>query len=78
MERGSHCSVLRVLRKRQNPMILDSSMVEHSAVNRVVAGSSPARGAIDKLDAKDMKLVDRDVYRFFYLGQLSFVKTFCE
>ena len=26
-------------------MILDSSMVEHSAVNRVVAGSSPARGA---------------------------------
>ena len=23
---------------------LDSSMVEHSAVNRVVAGSSPARG----------------------------------
>ncbi len=23
----------------------DSSMVEHSAVNRVVAGSSPARGA---------------------------------
>ncbi len=25
-------------------MILDSSMVEHSAVNRVVAGSSPARG----------------------------------
>ena len=26
--------------------ILDSSMVEHSAVNRRVAGSSPARGAI--------------------------------
>ncbi len=26
-------------------IILDSSMVEHSAVNRVVAGSSPARGA---------------------------------
>jgi len=25
-----------------------------------------------------MKLVDRDVYRFFYLGKLSFVKTFCE
>ena len=25
-------------------IILDSSMVEHSAVNRVVAGSSPARG----------------------------------
>ena len=27
-----------------NLIILDSSMVEHSAVNRVVAGSSPARG----------------------------------
>ena len=26
--------------------LLDSSMVEHPAVNRVVAGSSPARGAI--------------------------------
>ena len=25
-------------------IFLDSSMVEHSAVNRVVAGSSPARG----------------------------------
>ena len=25
-------------------MILDSSMVEHSAVNRVVVGSSPTRG----------------------------------
>jgi hypothetical protein len=25
---------------------LDSSMVEHSAVNRVVVGSSPTRGAI--------------------------------
>ena len=29
-------------------IILDSSMVEHSAVNRVVAGSSPARGARQK------------------------------
>ena len=26
--------------------LLDSSMVEHSAVNRVVVGSSPTRGAI--------------------------------
>ena len=26
-------------------VILDSSMVEHSAVNRVVVGSSPTRGA---------------------------------
>ena len=27
-------------------IFLDSSMVEHSAVNRVVVGSSPTRGAI--------------------------------
>ena len=27
-----------------NRIILDSSMVEHSAVNRVVVGSSPTRG----------------------------------
>ena len=27
---------------------LDSSMVEHSAVNRVVVGSSPTRGALVK------------------------------
>ena len=33
-------SVLRA----QPYMILDSSMVEHSAVNRVVVGSSPTRG----------------------------------
>ena len=28
------------------PIFLDSSMVEHSAVNRGVVGSSPIRGAI--------------------------------
>ena len=28
-------------------IFLDSSMVEHSAVNRVVVGSSPTRGADD-------------------------------
>ena len=27
-------------------LILDSSMVEHSAVNRVVVGSSPTRGVL--------------------------------
>ena len=27
-------------------IFLDSSMVEHSAVNRVVVGSSPARGVL--------------------------------
>ena len=36
------------------PMILDSSMVEHSAVNRVVAGSSPARG-VDGLVVKRLR-----------------------
>ena len=29
---------------RERRIILDSSMVEHSAVNRVVVGSSPTRG----------------------------------
>ncbi len=30
---------------RSEAIFLDSSMVEHSAVNRVVVGSSPTRGA---------------------------------
>ena len=30
----------------RNDIFLDSSMVEHSAVNRVVVGSSPTRGAV--------------------------------
>ena len=34
-----------VLRLLVTLIILDSSMVEHSAVNRVVVGSSPTRGA---------------------------------
>ena len=32
-------------------IFLDSSMVEHSAVNRVVVGSSPTRGAKNKWHA---------------------------
>ena len=37
---------------KKTQMILDSSMVEHSAVNRVVVGSSPTRGVFlsDTLD----------------------------
>jgi hypothetical protein len=31
--------------ERKNRIVLDSSMVEHSAVNRRVVGSSPTRGA---------------------------------
>ena len=38
-------SLLQKSEQRTHTIILDSSMVEHSAVNRVVAGSSPARGA---------------------------------
>ena len=41
----SECSVLKVHKFYAVKFFLDSSMVEHSAVNRVVAGSSPARGA---------------------------------
>ena len=35
----------------EKEIILDSSMVEHSAVNRVVAGSSPARGVREAREA---------------------------
>ena len=35
-------------RSEESLTILDSSMVEHSAVNRVVVGSSPTRGADNK------------------------------
>ena len=31
--------------KKEKEVILDSSMVEHAAVNRGVVGSSPTRGA---------------------------------
>ena len=41
MERDFQCVVLKAY---VLAIFLDSSMVEHSAVNRVVAGSSPARG----------------------------------
>ena len=38
------CEVLKVCVIDTYSIILDSSMVEHSAVNRVVVGSSPTRG----------------------------------
>ena len=40
------CAVLKVLKDtyKSVSIILDSSMVEHSAVNRRVVGSSPTRG----------------------------------
>ena len=34
-------------RKRSNTFFLDSSMVEHAAVNRGVVGSSPTRGVLE-------------------------------
>ena len=36
-------------------IILDSSMVEHSAVNRVVVGSSPTRGVFPYEGKKENK-----------------------
>ena len=50
-DEGFQCVVLSVWSKRitvsakTEGIILDSSMVEHSAVNRGVVGSSPTRGA---------------------------------
>ena len=43
VEDGRHFQCV-VLKAYVLSIFLDSSMVEHSAVNRVVAGSSPARG----------------------------------
>ena len=48
-------------------VILDSSMVEHSAVNRVVVGSSPTRGVKNSL----AKPVDIAVYRFLCILSLT-------
>ena len=36
-----------------SPLFLDSSMVEHSAVNRGVVGSSPTRGAGNEVSAEE-------------------------
>ena len=38
-----------------NSIFLDSSMVEHSAVNRVVVGSSPTRGVLWTLKVSTKK-----------------------
>ena len=52
VQREKHqCVVLKVLtftfhKFLYGVLFLDSSMVEHSAVNRVVVGSSPTRGAV--------------------------------
>ena len=62
------CSVLRV----QPPMILDSSMVEHSAVNRRVVGSSPTRGVKCQRDDTQKKPADIGVCGLFtFCGNVS-------
>ena len=48
-------------------LCLDSSMVEHAAVNRGVAGSSPARGARDS----SISAV------FSFIGETSGIKFSC-
>ena len=40
---------------KKTQMILDSSMVEHSAVNRVVVGSSPTRGVFPYQEKEENK-----------------------
>ena len=50
-------------------IILDSSMVEHSAVNRVVVGSSPTRGVsvfTKKLYSRVLR--DRDAYHLLEIA----------
>ena len=42
---------MRVLQSKTH-IFLDSSMVEHSAVNRGVVGSSPTRGVAVRLQSK--------------------------
>ncbi len=42
---GFWCSIIKKCDIISQEIILDSSMVEHSAVNRGVVGSSPTRGA---------------------------------
>ena len=44
---------------RSNTVFLDSSMVEHTAVNRGVVGSSPTRGARKHLMSAFDKTVER-------------------
>ena len=49
-------------------IILDSSMVEHSAVNRVVVGSSPTRGVKLAVRAVARKSVNINVCGLFSIN----------
>ena len=42
--KNNKSDLYEVLKVQPSEIFLDSSMVEHSAVNRVVVGSSPTRG----------------------------------
>ena len=61
VQREKHqCVVLKVLtftfhKFLYGVLFLDSSMVEHSAVNRVVVGSSPTRGADEKFSDEGLR-----------------------
>ena len=46
-------------------IFLDSSMVEHAAVNRGVVGSSPTRGVSKTVDSKGLKEQDPRINKFF-------------
>ena len=48
--------------RRSRTFFLDSSMVEHSAVNRVVVGSSPTRGGAVKASPEERKK-ERNLHR---------------
>ncbi len=60
-------------------MILDSSMVEHTAVNRVVVGSSPTRGVIVPKRRCDVYLRYRQSRKLYvcgiYLSKVSIIVT---
>ena len=58
------------MNNRTSVIFLDSSMVEHSAVNRVVAGSSPARGA------NKIKQYGRKAMLFFAYGLERAIKNY--
>ena len=52
-------------------MFLDSSMVEHSAINRVVVGSSPTRGLVGTPDGYFRWQVDEDAgVAYFRVGEM--------
>ena len=56
------------------PAFLDSSMVEHAAVNRGVVGSSPTRGVKPAAGAAAKRPVNTDVYGLF-MGEETAYKS---